>query len=57
MLLLGNGLDLVQMLFGPDDWDAYHGLQWLNLRRWLDAKSGRRALAAAARRTGPAEKI
>jgi SAM-dependent methyltransferase len=36
--LLDSGLDLVQMLLaGPDDWDAYHGLQWLNLRRWLDA--------------------
>jgi SAM-dependent methyltransferase len=36
--LLGHGLDLVQILLaGPDDWDAYHGLQWLNLRRWLDA--------------------
>ncbi len=33
-----NGLDLVQMvLAGPDDWDAYHCLQWLNVRRWLDA--------------------
>ncbi len=33
-----HGLDLVQMvLSSPDDWDAYHGLQWLNLRRWLDA--------------------
>ncbi|HXW82642.1 MAG TPA: methyltransferase domain-containing protein [Acidimicrobiales bacterium] len=39
--LLGGGLDLVQMLLaGPDDWDAYHGLQWLNLRRWLDANPG-----------------
>jgi hypothetical protein len=28
------------MLAGPDDWDAYHGLQWLNLRRWLDANPG-----------------
>lgn len=28
--LLGHGLDLVQkMLASPDDWDAYHGLQWL----------------------------
>jgi SAM-dependent methyltransferase len=37
-LLRGNGMDLVQMLLAsPDDWDAYHGLQWLNLRRWLDA--------------------
>lgn len=36
--LRGHGLDLVQMvLAGPDDWDAYHGLQWLNTRRWLDA--------------------
>ena len=36
-----HGLDLVQMvLAGPDDWDAYHGLQWLNLRRWLDANRG-----------------
>jgi SAM-dependent methyltransferase len=34
----GHGLDLVQMvLASPDDWDAYHGLQWLNIRRWLDA--------------------
>ncbi len=33
-----HGLDLVQMVLSdPDDWDAYHGLQWLNLRRWLDA--------------------
>ena len=33
-----HGLDLVQVvLAGTDDWDAYHGLQWLNLRRWLDA--------------------
>ena len=33
-----HGLDLVQMVLAdPDDWDAYHGLQWLNLRRWLDA--------------------
>ncbi len=39
--LLGHGLDLVQMLLAsPDDWDAYHGLQWLNLRRWLDANPG-----------------
>jgi hypothetical protein len=39
--LLGLGLDLVQMLLAsPDDWDAYHGLQWLNLRRWLDANPG-----------------
>jgi SAM-dependent methyltransferase len=38
--LLDNGLDLVQMLLAaPDDWDAYHGLQWLNLRRWLDENS------------------
>jgi SAM-dependent methyltransferase len=36
--LRGHGFDLVQLvLAGPDDWDAYHGLQWLNLRRWLDA--------------------
>jgi SAM-dependent methyltransferase len=36
--LYTKGLDLVQMLLAsPDDWDAYHGLQWLNLRRWLDA--------------------
>jgi hypothetical protein len=36
--LRGRGFDLVQMvLAGPDDWDAYHGLQWLNVRRWLDA--------------------
>jgi SAM-dependent methyltransferase len=36
--LLDLGLDLVQMLLAsPDDWDAYHGLQWLNLRRWLDS--------------------
>lgn len=36
--LQGHGVDLVQMvLAGPDDWDAYQGLQWLNLRRWLDA--------------------
>ena len=27
------------LLAGPDDWDAYHGLQWLNLRRWLDENS------------------
>jgi hypothetical protein len=39
--LLGHGLDLVQILLAsPDDWDAYHGLQWLNLRRWLDANPG-----------------
>jgi SAM-dependent methyltransferase len=39
--LQGHGLDLVQMLLAsPDDWDAYHGLQWLNLRRWLDANPG-----------------
>jgi SAM-dependent methyltransferase len=39
--LRGHGLDLVQMLLAnPDDWDAYHGLQWLNLRRWLDANPG-----------------
>jgi hypothetical protein len=25
------------VLADPGDWDAYHGLQWLNLRRWLDA--------------------
>jgi SAM-dependent methyltransferase len=37
-LVRDHGLDVVQMLLaGPDDWDAYHGLQWLNLRRWLDA--------------------
>jgi SAM-dependent methyltransferase len=36
--LRGHGLDLVQLvLSSPDDWDAYHGLQWLNTRRWLDA--------------------
>lgn len=36
--LRAHGFDLVQMLLaGPDDWDAYHGLQWLNTRRWLDA--------------------
>ena len=36
--LRGHGLDLVQLVLAdPDDWDAYHGLQWLNLRRWLDA--------------------
>lgn len=36
--LRSGGLDLVQMvLASPDDWDAYHGLQWLNARRWLDA--------------------
>jgi SAM-dependent methyltransferase len=34
----GHGVDLVQMvLASPDDWDAYQCLQWLNLRRWLDA--------------------
>ena len=39
--LRGHDLDLVQMLLAnPDDWDAYHGLQWLNLRRWLDANPG-----------------
>lgn len=39
--LRGHGLDLVQMvLAGPDDWDAYHGLQWLSIRRWLDANPG-----------------
>ena len=39
--LRNHGLDLVQMvLAAPDDWDAYHGLQWLNLRRWLDANPG-----------------
>ena len=39
--LLGHGLDLAQMvLASPHDWDAYHGLQWLNLRRWLDANPG-----------------
>ncbi len=33
-----HGFDLVQMVLSdPNDWDAYHGLQWLNLRRWLDA--------------------
>jgi SAM-dependent methyltransferase len=36
-----HGFDLVQLvLSSPDDWDAYHGLQWLNLRRWLDANAG-----------------
>jgi SAM-dependent methyltransferase len=36
--LQNHGFDLVQLLLAsPDDWDAYHGLQWLNLRRWLDA--------------------
>ena len=36
--LRDHGLDLVQLLVAsPDDWDSYHGLQWLNLRRWLDA--------------------
>ena len=36
--LRGHGFDLVQVLLAsPEDWDAYHGLQWLNLRRWLDA--------------------
>lgn len=36
--MIGHGFDLVQMLLAsPDDWDAYHALQWLNLRRWLDA--------------------
>jgi SAM-dependent methyltransferase len=39
--LLGHRLDLVQMMLSShDDWDAYHGLQWLNLRRWLDANPG-----------------
>lgn len=39
--LENHGLDLVQMvLANPDDWDAYHGLQWLNLRRWLDTNRG-----------------
>jgi SAM-dependent methyltransferase len=39
--LRDHGLDLVQMLLAsPDDWDAYHGLQWLNVRRWLDANPG-----------------
>lgn len=34
----GHSLDLVQMVLAdPDGWDAYHGLQWLNIRRWLDA--------------------
>ena len=36
--LRDHGLDLVQMVLSdPGDWDAYHGLQWLNTRRWLDA--------------------
>jgi SAM-dependent methyltransferase len=40
-LLRAHGLDLVHMMLAsPDDWDAYHGLQWLNLRRWLDANPG-----------------
>jgi SAM-dependent methyltransferase len=39
--LSNHSLDVVQMvLASPDDWDAYHGLQWLNLRRWLDANRG-----------------
>lgn len=39
-LLRSHRLDLVQMLLAsPDDWDAYHGLQWLNLRRWLDTNA------------------
>jgi hypothetical protein len=25
------------VLSSPDDWDAHHGLQRLNLRWWLDA--------------------
>lgn len=37
-LIRAHEMDLVQMLLAsPDDWDAYHGLQWLNIRRWLDA--------------------
>jgi hypothetical protein len=28
------------VLASPDDWDAYHGLQWLNVRRWLDDNPG-----------------
>ena len=28
------------LLAGPDDWDAHRGLQWLNVRRWLDANAG-----------------
>jgi SAM-dependent methyltransferase len=32
------GCDVVEMvLANQDSWDRYHGAQWLNLRRWLDA--------------------
>ncbi len=37
----GLGWDLVQLVLSdPDDWDAYHGAQWLSIRRWLDANPG-----------------
>lgn len=39
--LVGLGWDLVQLVLSDaDDWDAYHGAQWLSLRRWLDANPG-----------------